>query len=84
MFEFDRYNHVLIFKCNDVKLAWEISTKIKELDVVFFDKTGYVEFNTNIGIESIDILNEDCGISIRNKVYNYLSNTSELKVVIVS
>lgn len=84
MFEFDRYNHVLIFKCNDVKLAWEISTKIKELDVVFFDKTGYVEFNTNIGIESIDILNEDCGISLRNKVYNYLSNTSELKVVIVS
>lgn len=84
MFEFDRYNHVLIFKCNDVKLAWEISTKIKELDVVFFDKTGYVEFNTNIGIESIDILDEDCNISLRNKVCSYLSNISELNVVVIS
>lgn len=51
---------------------------------MFFDKTGYVEFNTNIGIESIDILDEDCDISLRNKVCSYLSNISELNVVVIS
>ena len=80
MFELNRSSHILTFKCKGVKLSWEISKRIEELNVVFFDKTGYVEFSTNIGIESIDILDEDCDISLRNKVYNYLSSINELKV----
>lgn len=80
MFELNRSTHVLSFICYDIKLSWEISTRINELYVIYSDNTGYVEFNTNIGIESIDILDDNMSITIKNKIIDFLKSTKTLKV----
>ena len=64
---------------------WDLDKLEAEFDLDELHEWGLdVEFNTNIGIESIDILDEDCDISLRNKVCSYLSNISELNVVVIS
>lgn len=83
MFELDLYFHILRFHCKSVNLSWGISHRITELEVRYFDKSGYVEFNTNIGLEAIDILDENVPLSYQKIVKEYLSKAKELKVKII-
>lgn len=80
MFELNRSTHVLSFICYGMKLSWEISRRINELRVKYFDHTGYVEFDTNIGMESIDILDDHTETTVRSKVSDFLKSAQILEV----
>ena len=83
MFELDTVFHILRFHIRSINLSWGISHRINDLKVIYFDKEGYVEFETNIGIESIDILDDSISDKDKNIILNYLSNTDSLGVKII-
>ena len=56
---FDSYFNLISFTLKGICLTYGISERIKTLSVSLFDpKNAYIEFNTNIGIEAIDILDD--------------------------
>jgi len=55
----DRYFHIISFKIKGSNISYGISQKIEWLRLVRLDEDGYMEFETNVGIESIDLLDDD-------------------------
>lgn len=80
MFKLDTYFNILSFHCRGINISWGISSRIKYLDVKYFDKDGYVEFNTNIGLESIDIIDDFITKKQAEIIKKYLSSISKLEV----
>jgi hypothetical protein len=54
-FTFDKDLHLLQFKCKDTSITSGVSTLWKNLELVTVDN-DYIEFNTDTGIESYEIL----------------------------
>ena len=48
--------HILVFKYHDITVSWGISEKFKEFKISSIYSDGNIEFMTNNGIESIDII----------------------------
>lgn len=83
MFELDTGLNILRFHCNGINLAWGISVRIKWMKVRKFDTDGYVEFDTNIGLEAIDIIDDTISKSDQTIIKKYLGNVSKLEVEII-
>ena len=83
MFELDTTFHILRFHIYSINLSWGISHRINSLDILYFDNDGYVEFNTNIGVESIDILDNNISINDKNTIKKYLLSRDSLEVKII-
>lgn len=80
MFILDRYFHILTFSIDKVHLSWGISERILTLDVNLFTSEGYVEFNTNVGLESLEIIDEKTSKSDTVAIKEYLSKVDKLEV----
>lgn len=83
MFELDTSLNILRFHCKGINLAWGISVRIKWMKVRKFDTDGYVEFDTNIGLEAIDIIDDTISKSDQTIIKKYLGNVSKLEVEII-
>jgi hypothetical protein len=80
MFTLDTAFHILIFKCNGVCISYGISSRITELKVRKFDSTGYFEFDTNIGLEAIDLFDENTPAYMVRRVKRYLCRVKNIRV----
>lgn len=80
MFILDRYFHVLTFSIDKINLSWGISERISDLNVKLFTPEGYVEFNTNIGLEALEIIDEKTSKSDAKAIKEYLARVEKLEV----
>ena len=56
LLKLDSNFHILFFKYKDISVSWGISEKIDFLSLLNYYDNGCIEFNTNIDIESIDLI----------------------------
>ena len=57
LIKLDSVLNIFHFKYDKIHVCWGISNKIKDLHIKKIYKDECIEFDTNVGIESIDIIN---------------------------
>lgn len=56
LLKLDSIFHILFFKYKDIPVSWGISERINFLSLLNYYDDGCIEFNTNIGVESTDLI----------------------------
>lgn len=81
--EFETNLHLLTFKLDKISYSVEIPHCITDLQLIIFDETGYMEFETNVGTESMDLLYNTEGILTVeqiSQIQEYLKSNRKINV----
>ena len=81
--ELENSLHLLTFKLKGINLTIQVPDCITSLKIREFDSDGYMEFDTNVGIESMDLLYDIDGLLTDKQMKlmkDYLNGDREIEV----
>lgn len=81
--ELENSLHFLTFKLKDINLTIQVPDCIRSLKIRQFDSDGYMEFDTNVGIESMDLLYDIDGLLTDRQmkiIKDYLNGDRQIEV----
>ena len=73
----DTVFHILFFSYEDIHVSWGISERITDISLLNYYEDGCLEFNTNIGMESIDLIYDSENLYTKsqlNRLTKYLKS----------
>ena len=79
--------NLLTFNYKDIHLTIGVPSCITSLELIKFDETGYMEFNTNVGVESMDLLYNTEHLltnAQRKRVEEYLKSDRKIELRCIS
>ena len=81
--ELENNLHILTFKLGNINYSIEIPHCITDIKLTVFDETGYMEFETNVGTESMDLLYNAENVLTKNQIkciQEYLKGDRKIEV----
>lgn len=76
----NRYFHILSFRILGSNISYGISPKIEWLELVRLCPDGYMEFQTNVGLEGIDLFDEDSNLVSQKQKDRILQKLETLSI----